>query len=220
MRTTMPRVPHLPGSRLGQDDLVAGVRLVRALLEEPVVVLEKLDGVALTIATEGGQLDVAMKEDWRRALGGRVLRAARLWVRIHEDRLRPLVAGGAQLYAEWLLHELETSYDRLPAAVVFHSLRDPKGRLLGRDQANPVFAAHGLAFVEPHFRGVIGRRPLASLVPRRTQFGRGCAEGIIVELARRGRVRWAKWVAAHYRQPTGADLSGRENRVVEDPPRR
>ncbi|MBI5510985.1 MAG: hypothetical protein HY903_19665 [Deltaproteobacteria bacterium] len=216
MKTTLPRIPHLPGSRRGHDDLTVAPAALRSFLELPVVVVEKMDGIGLTIASDDyGELDVAMKTDWRRALGGRVLRAARRWLRVHRRALAPLAADGQQIYAEWLLHRLVLPYDRLPAAIIFHSLADRSGRLLPRDQANRLFAKHDLAWIAPHFRGVIGRRPLSSLILRRSQLGRCRSEGIIVEATGPDGPCWAKWVAPHYRQPTGKDLAGVENAVLE-----
>jgi hypothetical protein len=213
MRSTIPRVPHLPGSRLGNDDLTVAEQDLPLFLHNEVVVVEKLDGVALTIGIELGELDVAMKTDWKGALAGRILRAARRWVRVHEDVLASLLDDGAQLYAEWLLHRLVTPYDHLPAAVIFHGKRTPDGRLVPRDEVNEALRRKNLAAVDPCFRGVIGDRPLGSLVPKRSRFGKQKAEGIIVETFDGHSARWAKWVAAHYQQPRGRDLRGEENIV-------
>lgn len=215
MKSTLPRIPHLPGSRRGNDDLEVKPAELPLFLESPVVVMEKLDGIGLTIADEDGFLNVAMKSDWKNALGGRVLRAARRWVRIHEDLLGPLVSGGNQIYGEWVLHRLVMSYDRLPAAVVFHGCRGSDGKILARVESNPLFQSRGLAVMEPHFRGVIGARSLEALVPKQSGLGRVKAEGIIVERMDSSGAQWAKWVAAHYRQPKGAELSGLLNRVHE-----
>ncbi|MBI2374873.1 MAG: hypothetical protein HYV07_12825 [Deltaproteobacteria bacterium] len=213
---SLPRIPHLPGSRFGNDDLLVPPESLPDFLEKPVVVVEKLDGVGLTIALDlAGQVDVDMKRDWRNALDGRLLRSARRWVRVHEELLQPFVRDGAHLYAEWVLHRLVISYDRLPAAVVFHGIRDRKGRLSPRDESNPRLHQAGFAVVEPHFRGVIASMPIDSLVPKRSRFGRGRAEGVIVEGSGPKGGRWAKWVASHYRQPKGSEVTGEENRIVE-----
>ncbi|MDP2344880.1 MAG: RNA ligase family protein [Deltaproteobacteria bacterium] len=216
MRSSIPRVPHLPGSRLGQSDLVVDDGDLPAFLGRPVVVTEKQDGVALTIAFDGAGVDVAMKRDWSSALNGRILRAARRWVRVHERALLPFVVDGDVLYAEWLLHRLVTRYTALPSAVVFHTWRTTSGALVPRDVANAAFAAAGLAFIEPFFRGVIGERPLKLLLPARARFApKARPEGFIVErVDDDGAASWAKWVAPHYRQPRGTELTGALNVVV------
>jgi hypothetical protein len=216
MKSTIPRVPHLPGSRLGNDDLVVPPEHLGFFLEAPVVVVEKLDGIALTIGDDGfGQLDVALKTDWKVALEGRIHRAARRWLRVHEDLLEPLLSSGTVIYAEWLLHRLATYYDRLPAAVIFHGIRGKDGLLLPRDEVNEKLSRLGFVVLKPHFRGRIGKKSLASLVPKRAHFGSEPAEGIIVERVGANGAKWAKWVAPHYRQPKGKEISGEENRILE-----
>lgn len=215
MKSTVPRVPHLPGSRFGNDDLVVEPEELPLFVEREVVIVEKLDGVAMTIAFDPfGQLDIGLKSDWKGALEGRILRAARRWLRIHEDLLAPFCADGAQLYSEWLLHRLVTPYDRLPSAVVFHGRRMREGHLGRRDEVNAELSAIGLSVMEPIFRGVIGATPFESFVPKKSAFGKKKAEGIIVEAFDGVGSRWAKWVAPHYRQPKGQDLRGVENVVI------
>jgi len=214
VRGTIPRIPHLPGSVVGDDDLVLSAEEARPFLAAPVVVSEKLDGVSLTVRLSAdGEARAGLKADWLPALGGRVLRAADLWVRLHEAQLRPLVEDGSHLYGEWLWHRLEIAYARLPSAALLYGMRDPRGRLVPRLRSLERLRAQGLPVVEPLFTGVLGRRPLASLC-RRSAWGAQLGEGIIVERADAQGVRWAKWVRRGYRQPTPGGLSGRKNRVL------
>ncbi|MBI4818684.1 MAG: hypothetical protein HY791_20615 [Deltaproteobacteria bacterium] len=211
---SLPRVPHLPSSRRGNDDLEVPESELPLFFASPVVIVEKLDGVGLTVALDpGGGVDVDMKREWREALDGRILRAARRWVRVHEDLLEPLVRDGSHLYGEWLLHRLVLRYDSLPAALVFHGIRDRRGRQQPRDEGNARVKERGLAVVEPHFRGVIGQQSLGSLVKNPSQFSRGRAEGIIVEAIDRQGARWAKWVSRRYRQPKGREIELRTNTI-------
>lgn len=214
MRGTIPRIPHLPGSVVGDDDLVLSPEEAAPFLTRPVVVSEKTDGVSLTVRLSADdEVRAGLKADWLPALGGRVLRAADLWVRLHQDALRPLVEDGSHLYGEWLWHRLEVAYERLPSAALLYSIRDPEGRLVPRARSLSRLRAAGLPVVEPLFTGVIGRRPLASFC-RTSAWGSARSEGIIVERAEGDGVRWAKWVREGYRQPTPRTLTGQRNRVV------
>ncbi len=215
MRGTIPRIPHLPGSKVGDDDLALTADEAAPFFTRPVVVSEKTDGISLTVRlSPDGEVRAGLKADWLPALGGRVLRAADLWVRQRERELLPLVEDGAHLYGEWLWHRLEVAYERLPSAALLYGMRDPAGHLVPRPAALARLRAAGLPVVEPLYTGVIGRRPLASFC-RRSAWG-GASEGVVVELVERGRVRWAKWVRPGYRQPTPRAMSGAKNRVLLD----
>lgn len=216
MRGTIPRIPHLPGSVVGDDDLVLSADEAVPFVTRRVVVSEKTDGVSLTVRLSAdGEVRAGLKADWLPALGGRVLRAADLWVRLREAALRPLVEDGSHVYGEWLWHRLEIPYRRLPSAALLYSVRDPRGRLVPRAEALSRLRAAGLPVVEPLFTGVIGKRRLASLCVA-SAFGARQSEGVVVELADRDGVRWAKWVRAGYRQPTPKTMSGVKNVVALD----
>lgn len=217
MRGTIPRIPHLPGSVVGDDDLVLTPDEAAPFFSRRVVVSEKTDGVSLTVRLSAdGEVRAGLKADWLPALGGRVLRAADLWVRQRERELLPLVEDGSHVYGEWLWHRLEVAYQTLPSAALLYSMRDPRGRLVARAESLRRLREAGLPVVEPIFSGVIGRRPLESLCGA-SAWGEANSEGIIIELADRGGVRWAKWVRAGYRQPTPKSMSGNKNVVLLQP---
>lgn len=213
----IPRVPHLKGSRPGQSDLLCDDDDERRCRETPVVIVEKLDGIAVEFVDVDGEIDVVMKADWRHALKGRVRQAVRRWASVHARRLRPLLKDGQHLYGEWLWHQLVVGYDHLPSCVVFHGIADDKGQLRSRLHTMPILRERGLAVVDPVFVGVVGDRAWSSFVPEKSAFGPAVPEGVVVEFGVGGtskEVRWAKWVAAHYQQPTGRDLRGTLNRVT------
>jgi len=213
--STIPRIPHLPGSRVGEGDLVLSEAEAREFTRRPVVVCEKLDGISLTVRRNAfGELAAALKAEWRRALGGRIQRAADLWVQLHHRALDRVVRGDVHLYGEWLWHRLAVAYDRLPCEAVFYGLRrGGEGALLPYAAVRRRLAGSGLAWSEPVFEGVLGARGLERLMGR-SRFGRERGEGFIVELSGRSGVRWAKWVRPTYEQPVPARLSGLKNGVV------
>jgi RNA ligase-like protein len=215
MRSTIPRIPHLPGSNIGPDDLALTEEEARPFLEKHAVVSEKTDGVSLTVRLSAfEEVTAGLKPDWAGALGGRIARAAEIWVRINEDRLRVLLAGGHQVYGEWLWHRLAVPYETLPSAVLLYSIRDERGRLIPRRRSLERIARAGLEIVDPLFEGAIGDRPLESLCVR-SAWGRVRGEGLIIEIVERGEARWAKWVRKGYRQPAPRDLTGEKNGIVD-----
>jgi hypothetical protein len=215
MRSTIPRIPHLPGSNAAPDDLVLDAEEAKPFFTRPAVIVEKLDGISLTVRRSAlGGVGAGLRDLWRDALGGRVQRAADLWMQLDGRRLLPLVRGGSQLYGEWLWHRLVIPYDRLPGPVLWYALRDPKGRLVPRRRVMALLREAGLPASDPVYYGVIGRRSLSSFC-RRSRWARARGEGLVVEIVVDGEVRWAKWVRRSYDQPTPASVSGAHNGVVE-----
>ena len=216
MKSTMPHIPHLAGSRLGNNDLTATPEQEHLCRTQPVTIVEKMDGVGLTLGLDAfGALDVAMRMDWKQALGGRLLQGARRWLKVHEDVIAPLVQGGHQLHGEWVYLRLVIAYDLLTSAVVFHAVKDSQGQLLPRARSNALFRGHGLAVMEPHFTGLVGDHAWESLVPRRSCFGNVKPEGIIVERSDGKGAHWHKFVAGHYVQPRGKHVTGAVNGFAE-----
>ncbi len=218
MRSLMPRIAHLPGSSPGRDDMLLDGAAARPFFEEPVIVTEKLDDVSLTVGKDAlGELGCGFRGGWDGALGGRLARAARLWLELNADRLEPLARGGRVLFGEWLWHRFSVAYDRLPDAVVFYGVRDRRGRILPRCEGLELLRAGGLPIPEVRFEGVLGRRQLAKLCGR-SQFGGERAEGLVLELRDARPVRWAKWVRADYAKPAYRGLTGEKNLVRERRP--
>ncbi len=211
------RIPHLSGSRWGRDDLQLSAQEEATLRGESVVIVEKVDGIAVAFfADDDGEVAVTMKREWRHALDGAVFRMARRWTQAHEQSLQGLLRDSRGrrrvLLGEWLWHRLALRYTSLPSAVLVHGLV-VDGVLQSRAVVTPQVQASGLATVIPCFAGVVGERSWASLVPQRSMFGRCRPEGIVVQTQGPGAARYAKWVAPHYVQPRPADITGACNLV-------
>ena len=218
MKSSIGRIAHLPGSNASDDDIVLTDDEAAPFFSRRAVVSEKLDGISLTARLSvTGDVKAGLKPDWMRALDGRVQRAADLWVKLHEDLLRPLVEDGTHVYGEWLWHRVHTPYDRLPSAALLYSMRDKRGRLVPRERALARMRARGLPIVEPLFKGVLGSPAKLARLCARSRWADARAEGLVVEIEERGFGRWAKWVEPGYRQPAARDMTGEKNVVVEEP---
>src|SRR5688572_13905780 len=151
------------------------------------MVSEKLDGISLTARLSvTGDVNAGLKADWMMALGGRVLRAAELWVRLHEDALRPLVDDGSHVYGEWLWHRVATKYEALPSAAIFYSIRDKRGRLIPRLRALDMLRERGLPVCEPLFVGVIDNAKKLDKLCAKSAWAKQRAEGLIIEIEDKG----------------------------------
>ena len=56
----IPRVPHLAGSRPGHSDLLCDDDDERRCRTRPVLIVEKLDGIAVEFVDVDGSIDVIM----------------------------------------------------------------------------------------------------------------------------------------------------------------
>ena len=214
LRSGFPRVPHLPGSHAAPEDIHASPARVQRVLESPVWVYEKLDGVNVTFRrAPGHRVGVALKDEWRSALDGALARAIAIWAAQHEAALYGLVGKGAHLHGEWLWHRVTVRYRSLPAPFIAFSLRGPRGDFLPPDKAKERIERAGLTFVQPLFVGRLGSmRRLTSLVGR-SAFADGAMEGVIVEEQGNRHQPWSKFVDAGYVHPTTGRLCGEKNRV-------
>lgn len=212
--SSFPRIPHLPRSHASHDDLVLTDDDARRFLMKPVVVLEKLDGLNVTLDLDRrGRVHAALKSEWRPTLARGVGRALDIWVRQREDALRALLDDGT-LYGEWLRHRVHVGYDALPDCFVgFAFWRRHGGFSPSTDLARRL-RAHGVTPVEPIFRGRLrDLRTLTSLVGR-SRFGAAQMEGVIVEVdADPTEHRFAKWVDPTYVHPQKGALAGTLNTV-------
>ncbi|MGH9149152.1 MAG: RNA ligase family protein, partial [Acidimicrobiales bacterium] len=175
-----PRIAHLVSGRGTRDDLDLGPAEVTELLGRPVVVEEKLDGANVVVWADAGQVKCALRSG-----PGAMDRAGQLgplkaWLGERDEVIRPVVEGGAALYAEWLLLTHSVAYDRLPAYLVVLDLwRDGTG-FLGVDERNRACRAAGLATPPELLRGVAGRVDAIEALLGPSAWGPGPMEGLVV----------------------------------------
>ena len=212
-----PRVPHLSGSGVGPGDLLLSPDFEARLFGRRLVVSEKLDGinVAVGVRADGRPL-FEVRERWRDALGGGVVRALDLYLRQRERDLAAVLRPGWTLYGEWLWHRLTVTYDRLPDLFVVLAVVDRRGRCLPFAPARRTLERAGFATPPVVWRGRLAHRRALTAQVGRSRYGRGRMEGVVVELPGEPdpRRRFAKWVRPSYVAPTVGVLDGRRNRLA------
>ena len=110
-------IPHLPGSRMGPGDRHCHEGQARIATtkvrdrHDHVVVQEKLDGSCVAVARLDGGLH-ALTRSGNPASGSRFEhhRLFAAWVRVHDARLRALLADGERVVGEWLALAHGTRY--------------------------------------------------------------------------------------------------------------
>lgn len=110
------KIPHLPGSRTGQNDTHAPRELARWCTHacrpgDSVVVQEKLDGSCVAVALINQEIIALGREGFRATTAqnpGRRMFAR--WVELHEKRFRAVLTEGEWLVGEWLALAHSTRY--------------------------------------------------------------------------------------------------------------
>lgn len=190
-----PRVPHLVSGRGTADDTVLGPAERDALLHRPSVVEEKLDGANVMVWWEDGWV----RSSGRAGLDG-LDRAGQLgplrsWLAERAEALRPLLAPGRTLYAEWLLLTHTIAYNRLPAYLVALDLREPDGCFAPIDTRNRLFTEVGLACPPELFRGTLGDVAATEALIGPSRVGSQRMEGVVVRSLDGSEPRLAKLLA-------------------------
>jgi len=212
--SSFPRIPHLPGSHASHDDLVLSDDETRRFFARPVVVLEKLDGLNVTLDLDRqGRVHAALKSEWRPTLARGVGRALDIWVRQRERALQSLLDDGT-LYGEWLRHRVHVGYDALPDCFVGFAFWRRRGGFAPSSELSRRLRAHGITPVEPLFRGRLRQLSTLTSLVGRSRFGPSKMEGVIVEVdADASEHRFAKWVDPAYVHPQKGALAGTLNSV-------
>jgi hypothetical protein len=217
IRSTFPRIRHLPTSHASADDLWWSDREAHRFLEQPVVVVEKLDGINVTFARgPGGRIESALKSDWSGSLDGALARAVEVFAWQRRDALHALLDGDLHAHGEWMGHRVSIGYDALPDVFIGTSLLDRRGRFLERLESDARFRAVGLVAKEPLLVGSLSSMARLRALAGRSRFSRARMEGLVVTLRadENPETRYAKWVGRWYEHPTPGALLGMRNRLA------
>jgi hypothetical protein len=166
-------------------------------LRRPVVVEEKIDGANMTIWWEDGRLRVASRGGPDAMDRGGQLGPLRAWVDRRYEVLRPMLEGGAVLYAEWLWLSHTVVYDTLPDYLVALDVLRPGAGFLALAERDELCQRARLVVPPRLFSGVlrsvealldligpsnVGSLPMEGVVIRRD-------DGQLCKVARSGFVR-------------------------------
>lgn len=193
-----PRVPHLaPPPAAVRDDLVVNEDSARALLSEPVVVEEKLDGANVMLWLDADRVQCATRGGPGARDRARQLGPLRAWASRRDSQLRALLSAERVLYGEWLWLTHSRTYDALPDHLVGFDVYSWDEGFAPPAERDRALADAGVATPPRLFTGVLqARRRLDELLGS-SRYGSMQAEGVVVRLTtpREGVPRLAKVVA-------------------------
>lgn len=215
-----PRVPHLlPAPAAARDDLVLDEEAASAMLSEPVIVEEKLDGANVMLWWDGDRVQAATRGGPGARDRGGQLGPLRAWAAERAARLRPALSNDSVVYGEWLWLRHSVPYDALPDALVAFDLlssRDGFASVVERDR---ICAHAGLAPPPRLFSGVLGTRERLDELFTISRYGSGPAEGLILRPIDAASARWriAKVVADCFSPRTDESWHGKPERNALSP---
>lgn len=196
-----PRVPHLwPAPTAARDDLVLDEAATRRLLDQPVLVEEKLDGANVMLWLAGGDPQVATRGGPDAMDRGGQLGPLRAWVAERHPQLLALLAEDRVLYAEWLWLRHTVSYAALPDHLIGLDLYTPAG-FATPAQRDRALTSAGLVAPPKLLSG--SRLTPAEIEDRIgvSAYGSEPAEGVVVRAAQAGEgTRLAKAIRAVFRR--------------------
>jgi len=177
----------------------------QALLSQPVVVEEKLDGANVMLWMDDGRVQAATRGGPGARDRAGQLGPLRAWAASHAAELRPLLTDQLALYAEWMWLTHSVAYHSLPSHLVGFDLYSPQGFLApaARDRA---FAEARIAVPPRLFSGTLHRRERVDELLGSSRYGDSPAEGVIVRVVTPGDAdaRLAKVVASSFQRRSDA----------------
>lgn len=212
-----PRMPHLVAGRGTRDDLVLDPADAAGLLARPVAVEEKLDGANVAVWLQEGRVSCSLRSGPGAMDRAGQLGPLRAWLAEHDEAMRQVLAGGAAVYAEWLLLTHTQAYDRLPAYLIVLDLWRVGSGFAAVDDRNGACRAAGLATPPELWRGTAGGAQVIEDLLGPSALGPGPMEGLVVRSLHDPGVR-AKMLRAGFR-PLDDEAWGRgrrpRNRLAE-----
>jgi hypothetical protein len=173
-------MPRLAAEQDLGDDLVLTTTDTTRLLQQPVVVEEKLDGTNVSLWAREGIVASTLRSGSTGMDRGNQLGALRAWTSEHSDQLLQVLRDETMLYAEWLFWAHSITYDSLPSYLIGIDLWHPDRGFASVDRRNEQLAVAGVPTPPELFRGVV--RDLATLgrLLERSRVGSEPMEGVVV----------------------------------------
>lgn len=176
-----PRIPHLPPApEATRDDLVLGERASTALLAEPVVVEEKLDGANVMLWRDGDAVEAATRGGPGALDRGDQVGPLRAWAAGRIARLQPMLSDRRVLYGEWMWLTHSVAYDALPDSLIGLDLLSPEAGFAPVAARDRALALAGLVAPPRLFEGVLGTRQRLDELLATSRYGAYRAEGLII----------------------------------------
>ena len=212
------RIPHSPllawlGEGTARDDKVLSLSDAQSLLDDEVVVEEKLDGanLGLSLAPDGSLRVQNRGQYLAEPYAGQFIRLPE-WLEQHSDALRSVLVPGLILFGEWCAARHSLSYVALPDWLLLFDVYDcAAARFWSTERRNALAVLANLATVPQVIRRKITLAELKLLVADSpSRYRQGPLEGLVI---RRESSAWcearAKLVRADFTQTIGTHWSKR-----------
>lgn len=180
-----PNTPHLLWLGEGQprDDKILSDAEVAALLQDEVLIEEKLDGANLGISLdEQGELRAQNRGQYLpQPFSGQFSRL-NSWLGQHGENLRQTLTPDLILFGEWCAARHSLDYDRLPDWFLLFDVYDREaGKFWSLEQRNRLARELHIATVPLLKRTRVTRDQLIRLLDNtHSQYRRGKVEGIVI----------------------------------------
>lgn len=209
------RVPHFQGSNAGVDDLLLTPDEERALLTRPVYVMEKLDGLAVTIYRPSRRRIIwRLRPMWEGGLNGEVERLLHVYMQQRMSAWLRLLKPQMAAYGEWLGHTLSCHYDALPDLFFCYAMQGTDSVVLPLSETRARCQKQGISVTQPKWQGVLGEVEALQEHLGKSAYGKGEVEGVIVELVEQTKpALFGKWVVPSYQSTTTDALTGQRNEL-------
>ena len=200
-----PRTPHLVwlGEAAPRGDKLMDPAEAKALLRQPVIIEEKLDGANLGLSLDaGGRLRAQSRGHYLEPGTGGQWKLLWRWLALHEARLVSALKPSLILFGEWCYAEHSVAYDALPDWLLVFDVYDrEEGRFWCRERRDALARRVGLSGVLFLAEGVFKIAALRNRIGR-SMVGDVEAEGVYVRwddgdwLLSRAKIVRPGWVMA------------------------
>lgn len=176
-----PQTPHLEGpagSEIRRDKIMSP-HAAEALLNNVVVVEEKVDGENLGMSVDSGRLRPQARGSYVEP-GGAHFRGLASWLLPRTDRLRTALGADLVLFGEWCADAHTVRYDALPDWLLVFDIFDRSAAAFWSTPRRDAFAAKlGLCVVPRLAEGRLSLRDLRGLLGV-SRLGTEQMEGVVV----------------------------------------
>jgi len=184
-----PRTKHLINlGGASRDDLIMTDKDVKEMLNNNVIVEEKVDGANMGISIIDGNICVQNRSHYVSSSYHPQFKLLNMWIEIHENELKQIIPQDSILFGEWLYACHSINYQSLPDYFLAYDLFDIKTTsFVSRDVLKNLLKGTTIFQVPVLFNGKITKEELLKLVGAKSKFFDGENEGVYIRVCKDGK---------------------------------